>query len=145
MTVVAIWLLARRRPFTPAGAPALAAVAALLVFAPVFSPQYVVWLVGWGAIAGRDGPRWSWLASVPVILTGTLVTLWYADVDLGPGGNQLVLGARNLAVMAIVIAYLVSRRPHAARRWLTSSHRTARGCTPWSRATARRSPSSRTG
>lgn len=107
VTVVVIWLLARRRPFTPAGAPALAAVAALLVFAPVFSPQYVVWLVGWGAIAGRDGPRWTWLASVPVILTGTLVTLWYADVDLGPGGNQLVLGARNLAVMAIVIAYLV--------------------------------------
>ena len=107
LTVVAIWLLARRRPFTPAGAPALAAVAALLVFAPVFSPQYVVWLVAWGAIAGRDGPRWSWLASVPVILTGTLVTLWYADVDLGPGGNQLVLAARNLAVMAIVIAYLV--------------------------------------
>jgi hypothetical protein len=101
-----IWLLARRRPFPPAGAPALAAIAALLVFAPVFSPQYVVWLVGWGAIAGRDGPRWTWLASVPVILTGTLVTLWYADVDLGPGGNQLVLGARNLAVMAIVIAYL---------------------------------------
>ncbi len=107
LTVVAIWLLARRRSFAPAGTPALAAVAALLVFAPVFSPQYVVWLVAWGAIAGRDGPRWSWLASVPVILTGTLVTLWYADVDLGPGGNQLVLAARNLAVMAIVIVYLV--------------------------------------
>ena len=111
VTVVAIWLLARRRPFTPAGAPALAAVAALLLFAPVFSPQYVVWLVAWGAIAGRDGPRWPWLASVPVILTGTLVTLWYADVDLGPGGNQLVLGARNLAVMVIVIAYVI----HAVR------------------------------
>ncbi|MFI5055369.1 MAG: hypothetical protein ACHQAW_03095 [Actinomycetota bacterium] len=57
-------------------------------------------------MGGRLAPRWTWLASVPVILTGTLVTLWYADVDLGPGGNQLVLGARNLAVMAIVIAYL---------------------------------------
>ena len=109
ITVVAIWLLARRRPFTPAGAPALAAVAALLVLAPVFSPQYAVWLVAWGAIAGRDGPRWPWLASVPVILTGTLVTLWYADVDLGPGGNQLVLLARNLAVAAIVVAYFLGR------------------------------------
>ncbi|MEP6758355.1 MAG: glycosyltransferase 87 family protein, partial [Actinomycetota bacterium] len=49
VTVVAIWLLARRRPLTPAGPPALAAVAALLLFAPVFSPQYVVWLVAWGA------------------------------------------------------------------------------------------------
>ena len=145
VTVVAIWLLARRRPFTPAGAPALAAVAALLVFAPVFSPQYVVWLVAWGAIAGRDGRRWSWLASVPVILTGTLVTLWYADVDLGPGGNQLVLGARNLAVMAIVIAYLVRAVRTRARRWLTSSRRTAPGCTPSSMATASRSPCSRTG
>jgi hypothetical protein len=46
-----------------------------------------------------------------VILTGALVTLWYLDVDLGPGGNQLALAARNLAVMVIVISYLV----HAAR------------------------------
>lgn len=114
LAVVAIWLLARRRPLTPAGVPALAAVAALLVFAPVFSPQYVAWLLPWAAIAGRDGRRWTWLGSVPVILTGTLVTLWYADVDLGPGGNQLFLAARNLAVMAIVIVYLL--RPVRAER-----------------------------
>ena len=46
----------------------------------------------------------------PVIITGALVTLWYVDVDLGPGGNQLVLGARNLAVMVIVVVYLVAAR-----------------------------------
>jgi hypothetical protein len=111
VTVTAIWLVARRRDEEPAGVPALAAVAALLVFAPVFSPQYVAWLLPWAAVAGGDGRQWPWLGSAPVILTGALVTLWYLDVDLGPGGNQLALAARNLAVMVIVIAYFV----HAAR------------------------------
>jgi hypothetical protein len=109
--VTLIWLLARGRGDELAGAPALAAVATLLVFAPVFSPQYVGWLLPWAAVAGGDGHRWTWLGSAPVIITGALVTLWYLDVDLGPGGNQLVLGARNLAVMAIVVAYVV----HAVR------------------------------
>ena len=112
VTVTAIWLLARRRDDEPAGAPALAAVAALLVFAPVFSPQYVAWLLPWAAVAGGDGRRWTWLGSAPVIITGALVTLWYLDVDLGPGGNQLVLAARNLAVMVIVIAYVVDALRH---------------------------------
>lgn len=102
-TITAIWLLARRRHGEPAGAPALAAVASLLVFAPVFSPQYVSWLLPWAAIAGV---RWARLTAVPIVLTGGLVALWYLDVDLGPGGNQLALIVRNLAVMAIVIAYL---------------------------------------
>ena len=106
-TVVAIWLLARRRDDEPAGVPALAAVAALLVCSPVFSPQYVAWLLPWAAVAGGDGRRWTWLGAVPVIITGTLVTIWYVDIDLGPGGNQLVLGARNLSVIVIVAVYLV--------------------------------------
>jgi len=62
-TVTAIWLLARRRDEQPAGAPALAAVAALLAFAPVFSPQYVAWLLPWAAVAGGDGRRWTWLGA----------------------------------------------------------------------------------
>ncbi len=107
ITVVAIWLLARRRDEEPAGAPALAAVAALLVCSPVFSPQYVAWLLPWAAVAGGDGRRWTWLGGAPVIITGALVTIWYVDIDLGPGGNQLVLGARNLSVIVIVAVYLV--------------------------------------
>jgi hypothetical protein len=111
VTVTAIWLLARRLDDEPAGAPALAAVAALLVFAPVFSPQYVAWLLPWAAVAGGDGRRWTWLGGAPVFITGALVTLWYLDVDLGPGGNQLVLAVRNLSVMIVVVAYFV----HAVR------------------------------
>ena len=107
VTVTLIWLLARHRDEIPAGAPALAAVAALLSFSPVFSPQYVAWLLPWTAVAGGDGRRWTWLGAAPVIITGALVTIWYVDVDLGPGGNQLVLGARNLSVIVIVVVYLV--------------------------------------
>jgi Glycosyltransferase family 87 len=107
VTVATIWLLARRRDEEPAGAPALAAVAALLVFSPVFSPQYVAWLLPWAAVAGGDGRRWTWLGGAPVIITGALVTIWYVDIDLGPGGTQLVLGVRNLSVIVIVAVYLV--------------------------------------
>ena len=107
VTVTLIWLLARHRDEIPAGAPALAAVAALLSFSPVFSPQYVAWLLPWAAVAGGDGRRWTWLGAAPVIITGVLVTIWYVDIDLGPGGNQLVLGARNLSVIVIVAVYLV--------------------------------------
>jgi hypothetical protein len=42
-----------------------------------------------------------------VIITGALITIWYVDIDLGPGGNQLALGARNLAVLVIVVFYLI--------------------------------------
>jgi len=107
LSVTLIWLLARHRDDQPAGAPALAAVAALLVFAPVFSPQYVAWLLPWAAVAGGDGRRWTWLGAAPVIITGALVAIWYVDINLGPGGNQLVLGARNLAVMVIAVYYIV--------------------------------------
>jgi hypothetical protein len=63
--------------------------------------------VGWRAAAGAPPRRWTWLGVAPVIITGALVTIWYIDVDLGPGGNQLVLGARNLSVAVIVVVYLV--------------------------------------
>jgi glycosyl transferase family 87 len=52
--VVLAWFLGSRRPIDPTGAPALAAVAALLVFSPVFSPQYVSWLIPWAAIVAAE-------------------------------------------------------------------------------------------
>jgi hypothetical protein len=98
--VTAVWLLARRRRQRPAGAPALTAVAALLVCAPLFSPQYVAWLLPWAAIAGG---RWARATAVPLVLTGGLVATWYLDWHLGAGANQAILTARNLAMMAIVV------------------------------------------
>ena len=48
---------------------------------------------------------------MPVVITGALVASWYVDLHLGPGVNQLVLTARNLAVMAIAILDLGWGRP----------------------------------
>jgi hypothetical protein len=48
------WWLGSRRAVDPAGAPALAAVAVLLILSPVFSPQYVAWLLPWAAIVAAE-------------------------------------------------------------------------------------------
>ena len=52
------WIWARRRSeMEPAGAPALAAVTALLVLSPLFSVQYTAWLVPWAAVAALGARR----------------------------------------------------------------------------------------
>jgi hypothetical protein len=102
-----VWLRASRRTAEPAGAPALAAVAALLVVSPILSPQYVIWLLPWVAIAGGTDRRWSWLGSIPIVLTGAIVTGWYLDLGLGAGPDRTILFARNCALAAIVAAFFV--------------------------------------
>jgi hypothetical protein len=55
LTSVAVaWLLARRRSVDPAGGPALASVACVLLLSPVASPQYIVWLLPWAAITSSE-------------------------------------------------------------------------------------------
>jgi len=51
-------------------------------------------------------PKTARERAVPITVTGALVASWYVDLHLGPGVNQLVLTARNLAVMAIVVVDL---------------------------------------
>ena len=106
-TVVAIWLLARRRddsrPACRRSRPSPRCSCARRCSARNTSR---------GCCRGRPSPEATAAGgrgsrAVPVIITGTLVTIWYVDIDLGPGGNQLVLGARNLSVMVIVVVYLV--------------------------------------
>jgi hypothetical protein len=61
VTVAATWLLAnRRRPHGAAvleGSAAVAAIAAFLVFSPLLSPQFMIWMVPFAAIAVARGDR----------------------------------------------------------------------------------------
>jgi hypothetical protein len=111
--LAAVWWRAARSPADPFGAPALAAVATLLVLSPVLSPQYLVWLMPWAAIASRDDGRLTRLAAVPVVITGAVMTLWYLDVDIGRPVNQTVMIVRNVALLVVPLTYLAAR---SARR-----------------------------
>jgi hypothetical protein len=61
VTVTAVWVLAsRRRPHGTAildGTAPIAAVTAFLVFSPLLSPQFLIWIVPFAAIAASRGDR----------------------------------------------------------------------------------------
>jgi hypothetical protein len=74
------WIWVRRRSdVEPAGAPALAAVTALLVFSPLFSVQYTAWLVPWAAVAAlglRRERTMAGLAFAVICIGGGLAVLY---------------------------------------------------------------------
>ena len=70
---LAIWRRATRRDLDPAGGPALAAVATLTVFSPLFAVAFAAWYLPWTALAfeGDDVDRLAaTAATVAVALTG---------------------------------------------------------------------------
>jgi hypothetical protein len=111
MTVIAVWLRARRWAGDPLGAPALAAVATLLIWSPLFSLQYALWLTPFIAIAANDpvGRAGAWLGAAAVVGTG-IVRLVSAATSVA-AVEQALLVARNGAVVAVVVWwFVVSRR-----------------------------------
>lgn len=113
-----VWWGASREPRRdPFGATSLAAIAALLVCAPLVAAQYVSWLVPWTAVAFEaDEPERevAVASTVAIVLTGLtqLVTVGEDWVD------AWLLFARNLALVAVVglwvVPALLPRRTEAA-------------------------------
>jgi len=89
------------------GAAALTVVAAVLACAPILSPQYAVWLLPFAAIAAAHR---LW---VPALLTTLVCGLStglmydYRGVVRGDTGAEVMLMARNLTLVAVVIAGLI--------------------------------------
>lgn len=76
-----VWIKAMRTSIDPAGMPAVAAIAGLLVLSPLFSPQFLAWLIPGAAIAITERRRPSvailsfgavWATSLGVIVFWTL-------------------------------------------------------------------------
>ena len=76
--VVGVWWHARRWRGSAVGRPATAAIALVIALSPVFSSQYVSWLVPWAAIdRDRDGPgAMMWVVFAISVLTGILFSAY---------------------------------------------------------------------
>jgi hypothetical protein len=112
-----VWWRGYKDDADPTGAASLAAVAALLAFAPVQALQYGLWLLPWTAIAFEGEARErtvATLATVVIVLDGVL-SLVYGSVHAYPSGTsaEVLLVARNLACVATVGAWLWPRRAPA--------------------------------
>jgi hypothetical protein len=106
----AIWWAAFRRDGDAFGSASTASVCALLACSPLFSMQYVAWLLPWAAIAGVKKDR----ATVGLVfVAASLTSALY--VILGPErvaiAQTLVL-IRNAVIVAIPVVWLMrSRHP----------------------------------
>jgi hypothetical protein len=106
------WFLARNRPIDPAGGPALAAVAFLLLLSPVASPQYVMWLLPWAAItaAERGSPDvWIFTVGATITAAGVFAIYWGDPYDVAVTTLVLLAVVRASCVGALAVIGLVHR------------------------------------
>lgn len=104
-----IWRRASRDRRDAMGAASLAAVAALTVFAPVFSLQAAAWLLPFAALAlegDHDERHTAGVAAAALVLTGILALVWREQAVVPEGWVRWLVLARNLVWIDIVISWL---------------------------------------
>jgi hypothetical protein len=94
-----IWLHCSRRPQFANGLGALSAVAALLVFSPLLSDQFVFWLFPWAAIASAEGDRDVVLMCFLVGVVTSAIGLMLSSVGLAPTFVLL----RNVFLVVVLV------------------------------------------
>lgn len=121
--IAAAWLLAARRRHRLAPDRArLAAVGAVMVLAPVLSPQYLVWLLPFAAVLSADTVVLV-LAAAASVLTAAVAHA-YDDFVAGSAWWQWATVARNGLLVALVIVAFA--RMAGARSGGVSDARTGR-------------------
>ncbi len=107
-----IWSRARRSTGDLLGAPALGVLAVLLVFSPLFSLQYIAWVVPWTAIAWPEehSRRPVLFMLTAICVTGVLLPT-YNHVALAIDQTFLLL--RNGLVACVALWCLIPRRAFA--------------------------------
>jgi hypothetical protein len=104
-----IWWRAARDDRDAAGGTAIAAVIALLVCSPLFSTQYVAWVVPWTAIAFEGDRRQrnvATLSAVVIAVTGLLHLSYLNSSPLSNVAEKWVLFLRNMTCLALLAVWL---------------------------------------
>lgn len=117
--VAFIWIGVARRPrresITYAAAP-IAAVCAFMIFSPLLSPQYLIWLLPFAAVAMATGERiLAFLVLLSFAATMMLTQAYQALADNELVGH-LALNGRNALLVGIAVyaTFLVWRKPESA-------------------------------
>lgn len=110
VTCACIWLAAARTSRSDGivyGVAPLGAVATFLVFSPLLSPQYLVWLLPFAAIAWVGGHRRiASCVGVSVVLTMMLI-FHYGGLVRSELGATVLLNVRNGALLGLVVSAFV--------------------------------------
>jgi hypothetical protein len=86
------------------GTAAATVVAALLVGSTLLSPQFLIWLVPWVAIAARDGDGTTERLGLAAILTTILAMSLYNASHSDAVGAQCLYWIRNAMLVGLVVA-----------------------------------------
>lgn len=127
--VAAVWIGVRRRLPDDGivyGVAPLASVGAFMVCSPLLSPQYVIWLLPFTAIAWAAGHRQLGMLVVACFVTTMVLPNFYARLNDGELSGHLVLNVRNtLLVVVVVYATMLVWRSGAPLRPRSTLHEPA--------------------
>jgi hypothetical protein len=106
--VLAWWIAGRRRargdgPFVVDALAPLASVLALLLFAPILSPQYVVWMLPFAALVAARGDRLVAGLTLGVTIITTISYRYVLDASEGVLWAIAPVLVRNLLLVALLV------------------------------------------
>jgi hypothetical protein len=109
--IAAVWYRASRREPPELGLPALAALAILMLSAPLLSHPYVIWLAPWAAIAWTERTGYvRWLLAALMLVSGLLVVSYSSALpDVAMWSVKAILLLRNALLAAVPVVYLLER------------------------------------
>ena len=109
--IAAVWYRASRREPRELGLPALAALAILMLSAPLLSHPYVIWLAPWAAIAWTERTGYvRWLLAALMLVSGLLVVSYSSALpDVAMWSVKAILLLRNALLVTVPAVYLLER------------------------------------
>jgi hypothetical protein len=108
--IAAVWYRASRREPRELGLPVVAAVAILMLSAPLLSPPYMIWLAPWAAIAWMERTGYvRWLLAALMLVGGLMLVASSELADVALWSVKALVLLRNLLLAAVPAVYLLER------------------------------------